>query len=149
MTRDLSIHLENPDLPESVRFTDLLYKFGLTQYTAETYSCAGRLDVIITHDDCNITDLIVEPLSDPGLLLLKVPFLCPMHLDMRFGLYADVLSGLLLESPSKSCELDRSPSFLIKDFIDDLLPFCICSPRVHFRLLINELWFSLSQVLRS
>src|SRR6218665_2454296 len=37
----------------------------------------------------------------------------------------DVLRQLLLSSQPKSCELDPLPPFLIKDYLDELLPFLL------------------------
>ena len=44
----------------------------------------------------------------------------------RFEKVTDVeLKSLLLSSPSKSCLLDPIPTFLLKEFIDELLPFLV------------------------
>lgn len=64
----------------------------------------------------------------------------------------DILCHLLLESSAKSCELDLLMLFLIKNFVDDLLPFVqlLCNTSLcHFQLLINELWSLKPKVLDS
>ena len=46
------------------------------------------------------------------------------HRFQKFEKVTDVeLKSLLLSSPSKSCSLDPMPTFLLKEFIDELLPF--------------------------
>ena|SRR5688572_8295306 len=40
-------------------------------------------------------------------------------------LHLDTVRNLVMDSSSKSCELDLLPPFLVKEFIDDLAPFLL------------------------
>src|SRR6218665_932902 len=78
VTGDLNIHLEDTGCSHTVRFGDQMRQFGLIQHVAEpTHKMGGWLDVVITRDDCTVSDLRVEPpfLSDHGLLLFNTPHL--------------------------------------------------------------------------
>lgn len=56
------MHMENRDSSETTSFNDLLKQLGLTQHIAEpTRILDGWLDVVITRDDCIISEVIIEP----------------------------------------------------------------------------------------
>src|SRR6218665_2668448 len=78
---DLNLHIEDPLLPEAFDFRDILDQFGMAQHIAEsTHLSGGWLDVILTRDDCALTDLSVHPptISDHGLIFASIPFLCEL-----------------------------------------------------------------------
>src|SRR6218665_3900261 len=69
LTGDLNLKLKDPTHPESATFAAITEQFGLTQHVAEpTHKLGGWLDVIVTRDDCQVTDVTVHPpiLSDHG-----------------------------------------------------------------------------------
>src|SRR6218665_2395115 len=78
LTGDLNLKLKDPTHPESETFAMITEQFGLTQHVAEpTHKLGGWLDVIITRDDCQVTDVTVHPpiLSDHGLVMASIPFI--------------------------------------------------------------------------
>src|SRR5688572_11469215 len=59
---DFNIHLEEPTLPTSVRFLDILTQFGLWQHISEsTHLLGGYLDLVITSEDDQVDDLKILP----------------------------------------------------------------------------------------
>ena len=81
---DFNIHLEEPTLPNSVRFLDLLTQFGLRQHINEsTHLLGGYLDLVITGEDDQVDDLKILPptLSDHSVITFTLPFihLQPIH----------------------------------------------------------------------
>jgi exonuclease III len=75
---DLNLHLEDPELPETMDFVHIAEQFGLVQRVSEpTHRQGGWLDVLITRDDCQLTDIAVHPptVSDHGIVIATVPFL--------------------------------------------------------------------------
>src|SRR6218665_3961528 len=78
LTGDLNLKLKDPTHPESETFAMITEQFGLTQHVAEpTHKLGGWLDVIVTRDDCQVTDVTVHPpiLSDHGLVMACIPFI--------------------------------------------------------------------------
>ncbi|PGH39091.1 MAG: hypothetical protein CRN43_11265, partial [Candidatus Nephrothrix sp. EaCA] len=76
---DLNLHLEDSSLPETVEFVAVLGQFGLKQHVTEsTHVSGGWLDVVVTRDDCRVSDVIVSPptFSDHGPVVATIPFLC-------------------------------------------------------------------------
>src|SRR6218665_1844613 len=64
-----NLHLEDSSLPETVEFVAVLGQFGLKQHVTEsTHVSGGWLDVVVTRDDCRVSDVIVSPptFSDHG-----------------------------------------------------------------------------------
>src|SRR6218665_3893179 len=84
---DLNLHLEDSSLPETMEFVAVLEQFGLKQHVTEsTHVSGGWLDVVVTRDDCQVSDVIVSPptFSDHGPVVATIPFLCePLLLTMR------------------------------------------------------------------
>jgi len=75
---DLNLHLEDLSSPAANDFRAIAEQFGLTQHVAEpTHRSGGWLDVVITRDDCVLTDLQISPptISDHGLVTATIPFL--------------------------------------------------------------------------
>ena len=75
---DLNLHLEDLTSPAANDFRAIAEQFGLTQHVAEpTHRSGGWLDVVITRDDCALTDLQISPptISDHGLVTATIPFL--------------------------------------------------------------------------
>src|SRR6218665_1133594 len=78
LTGDLNLHLEDPSRPGVAEFAAALSQFGLKQHVSEpTHRSGGWLDVMITRDDCQVTDVNVHPptISDHGLVLAAIPFI--------------------------------------------------------------------------
>jgi len=78
LTGDLNLKLKDPTHPESETFAMITEQFGLTQHVAEpTHKLGGWLDVIVTRNDCQVTDVTVHPpiLSDHGLVMASIPFI--------------------------------------------------------------------------
>src|SRR6218665_2162856 len=72
-------HLDDSSLPETVEFVAVLEQFGLKQHVTEsTHVAGGWLDVVVTRDDCQVSDVIVSPptFSDHGPVVATIPFLC-------------------------------------------------------------------------
>src|SRR6218665_532186 len=75
---DLNLQLKDPTHPESATFAMITEQFNLTQHVAEpTHKLGGSLDVIVTRDDCQVTDVTVHPpiLSDHGLVMASILFI--------------------------------------------------------------------------
>src|SRR5688572_30925028 len=60
---DFNLHLEDPSLPPSKRFLDLLTQFGLRQHVSgSTHLHGGTLDLVITPED--VTSRFKNPAAD-------------------------------------------------------------------------------------
>ena len=65
ITGDLNVHFERPNDSATGHVNELLASYGATQHVQEsTHVLGGYLDVVITGDDCQPTDIKVD---DPGL----------------------------------------------------------------------------------
>src|SRR6218665_4007367 len=76
VTGDLNLPLKDLTSPAAADFQAIADQFGLTQHVAEpTHRLGGWLDVIITRDDCALTDLQIFPptISDHGLVMATIP----------------------------------------------------------------------------
>src|SRR6218665_1860223 len=76
LTGELNLQLKDPTHPVSETFAMITEQFGLTQHVAEpTHKLGGWLDVIVTRNDCQVTDVTVHPpiLSDHGLVMASIP----------------------------------------------------------------------------
>src|SRR6218665_2515367 len=84
---DLNLHLEDSSLSETVEFVAVLEQFGLKQHVTEsTHVSGGWLDVVVTRDGCQVSDVIVSPptFSDHGPVVATISFLCqPLLFTMR------------------------------------------------------------------
>ena len=85
VTGDLNILLRDLSSPAAADFQAIADQFGLVQHVdGPTHRLGGWLDVIITRDDCALTDLQIFPptISDHGLVLATIPYL--LHAPSTF-----------------------------------------------------------------
>lgn len=102
-------------------------QFGLTQHVAVPHALGGWRDVIMTRNNCNTSDLTVEPpsISDQGLLCYTMPLL----LSLRLLSVTPVVGDALMERCSMTtfstahsvvtssiCVIQRSNSSLMLFF---------------------------------
>ena len=84
---DLNLPLEDSSLPETVEFVAVLKQFGLKQHvTKSTHVSGGWLDVVVTRDHCQVSDVVVSPptFSDHGPVVATIPCICePLLFTMR------------------------------------------------------------------
>jgi len=138
---DFNIHLEEPTLPTSIRFLDLLSQFGLRQHINQpTHVLGGHLDLVITSDDDQVDDLTVTPptLSDHSVISFTLPsiHLQPIHsirmmrgwksLDHRA--FSAAIRDTLLSSPSSTldtltvAQLFDLYTSTVTNILDNMLP---------------------------
>jgi len=153
---DFNIHLEEPTLPTSIRFLDLLSQFGLRQHINQpTHVLGGHLDLVITTDDDQVDNFTVTPptLSDHSVISFTLPsiHLQPIHsirmmrgwksLDHRA--FSAAIRDTLLSSPSSTldtltvAQLFDLYTSTVTNILDDMLP----RRKVWTRIFPLAVWF--------
>ena len=127
VTGDLNLPLKDLTSPAAADFQAIADQFGLTQHVAEpTHRGGGWLDVIITRDDCALTDLQIFPptISYHGLVMTTIPYLhdAPSTFTRLIrgwrGLDRERFRAALMEvpvvaDPSTAADLSAEEAFLL------------------------------------